>query len=177
MADASRWIKPKVIKRLSFLRWNGNSNSMNIKGEFHMKKFTVFVVMAILIFILSSSSYAWTVYITNATDQKMTFQIKGEHLFWRQVDCEKTVLPQSQDTCSMPGAICPVEITAVHDHGSYIVPSTLAKCWDTKFLCYKYQSSFACQWSDGRYWFIWKKKITIDINMTDAPEQEHWTSQ
>jgi hypothetical protein len=116
-----------------------------------MKKFTVFAVLAILIFILSSSAYAWTVYITNATDQTMTFKIKGEHLFWRQVDCEKTIPPQSQDTCTMPGAICPAEIEAVHDHGSYIVPLSIAKCWDTHFLCYKYQNSFACTWGDGRY--------------------------
>ncbi len=77
-----------------------------------MKKFTQFAIMAGLLFIMSSGANAWDVYINNTTDHIVTVEIKGEHLFWRQVDCVKTLQPHSDGTCTMPGLICPVSATA-----------------------------------------------------------------
>jgi len=83
-----------------------------------MKKFTVFAVAAILVFIFSSSSHAYTIFISNNTDNVVFVEVEGEHLFWRQIDCKVTVNPQSDGQCEMPGGICPVYayITATDNH-------------------------------------------------------------
>jgi hypothetical protein len=90
----------------------------NNKGGFQMKKLTVFAVAAVLVFIFSSSSHAYTIFISNNTDTVALVEVEGEHLFWRQIDCKVTVNPQSDGQCEMPGGICPVYtyITLTNNH-------------------------------------------------------------
>ncbi len=99
-----------------------------------MKKFTQFAVMAGLLLILSSGANAWDVYIKNTTNYVAKVEIDGEHLFWRQVDCVKTVQPHSEVICTMPGGICPVSAMATfYVHGSYAIaksPPTIAMCFN-----------------------------------------------
>ncbi len=106
-----------------------------------MKKFTQFVVMAGLLFIMSSGANAWDVYIKNTTNYIAKVEIDGEHLFWRQVDCVKTVQPHSEVTCTMPVGICPVSAMATFylSPGSYlraISPPILAMCFNTTLALY-----------------------------------------
>lgn len=99
-----------------------------------MKKFIQFAVIAILLFVCSAQASAWTVYASNGwagTDLKI--RVTGEHLFWRQVDCE-IYLPASKGqevvgSCNMPGAICPVgvEVTFINTSTK---ESTTVKCSD-----------------------------------------------
>lgn len=83
-----------------------------------MKKLTVFAVAAVLVCLFSSSSHAYTIFISNNTDTVALVEVEGEHLFWRQIDCTVTVNPQSDGQCEMPGGICPVYayITLTDNH-------------------------------------------------------------
>ncbi len=105
-----------------------------------MKKFTQFAVMAGLLFILSSEANAWDVYIKNTTNHVAKVEIDGEHLFWRQVDCVKTVQPHSEVICTMPGLICPISATATFSvPGGYAIaksPPVLAMCFNTELRLY-----------------------------------------
>ena len=90
-----------------------------------MRKFTQFAVMAGLLFIMSSDAYAWDVRINNTTNHVAKVEIDGEHLFWRQVDCVKTVQPRSEITCTMPGGICPAAAMATFSvPGGYAIAKT-----------------------------------------------------
>lgn len=93
-----------------------------------MKKLTVFAVAAIIVFIFSSSSHAYTVYIDNYSDLTATVEVEGEHLFWRQIDCTAKVNSKSEGTCVMPVAICPVSIyvTWYDPKTNYTYPKELA---------------------------------------------------
>ncbi len=75
-----------------------------------MKKLTVFAVAAILVFIFSASSHAWTVFISNGKAEIAIIEVEGEHLFWRQIDCTTRIQPKSKGKCIIPGGICPTAV-------------------------------------------------------------------
>ena len=107
-----------------------------------MKKLTVFVVMASLLFFCSSIANAWTVTIVNNSDVDVFCKIKGEHLFWVQTDCTKLVYTNSTGSCEMPAGICPsggnidfmLPVGIHHDYGRLIHDHDLpggVKCWNS----------------------------------------------
>lgn len=112
-------------------------NLINIKGGDGMKKFMVLMSIAVFIFILSSSAFAWEVTLQNGTPYPLKFEIYVEHLFWEQVDCTKEVPAKGTGTCTMPGAICPSSFQATPFVNGHWDTAPLRKtdrfalCWNT----------------------------------------------
>jgi hypothetical protein len=117
-----------------------------------MKKLMVFAVAAILVFAFSASSHAWTVYISNSTEYRLTVEVTGEHLFWRQSDCTTTVDPRSSGKCVMPVGICPVEayVTYYNPKTQKSLPKEVCKpspflsCFSTTIVIINTEDTFGC---------------------------------
>jgi hypothetical protein len=80
-----------------------------------MRKSIGLVVLAFAVFMCNcNTAYSWSFTLRNRTanPHPISCDVYGEHLFWRnQVDCSvKDVGPNSEKTCQLPGAICPVAL-------------------------------------------------------------------
>lgn len=98
-----------------------------------MKKFTQFMMMAGVIFVMSATANAWNITVNNNTDHGVIVVGFGEHLFWRQVDCEKSVYPRSVGVCNMPDVICPVKVAvSIGGQKDEIIDNKVAHCGNTE---------------------------------------------
>jgi hypothetical protein len=117
-----------------------------------MKKFTLFVAMAVFMVVFASYAEAWQVTIANNTDRGYKIDVYGEHLFWRQVDCSTNVSANSTVTCTLPGAICPVYFHIVWSDGmgdsEHPASSQvrMAHCWDSNLVIYMQNNGTRYMW-------------------------------
>ena len=93
-----------------------------------MKKITRFAVMVMMVFMMSSSAYAWTVTINSNVGNATQVRVIGEHLFWQQVDCAVNVPPHAKGVTCNTGGICPVHVAV--GLRTYTI-NKLAQCKDT----------------------------------------------
>ena len=107
------------------------------KGEGVMKRILLVITAVTLLLTFASLSEAWQVNIKNSCNKDVTIDATGEHLFWRQKDCNVTVAKGTTGNCQLPGAICPVEILGVYfsggswyDLNSRMCGGGIACCWN-----------------------------------------------
>jgi len=75
-----------------------------------MKRCLLVIVTVVFMATFASMAGAWEVRIKNSCNKNVTIKVTGEHLFWKQKDCETTVAANTTGTCQLPGAICPFDI-------------------------------------------------------------------
>lgn len=85
-----------------------------MKKEFTMKNVFLGKVSILVLLIISMvltavpNCGAWEVEVTNSCKNPVNIYVVGEHLFWKQRDCQINGLkPGATATCSLPGGICP----------------------------------------------------------------------
>ena len=118
-----------------------------------MKKMTLFAVLLVLFIILIDSPVqAWHVKIINSTSEVLQITVCGDHLFWEEAHCTKTIQPQDSATCEMPAGICPCTVRDADRGGRSISGTRFARCWNSEFLIYHDQANtnqrYATKW-DG----------------------------
>ena len=78
-----------------------------------MKMFVRSMILAVLMLSCYTTAHAWQVNVNNKTGGFVSVSVYGEHLFWRdQVDLAiNNVRPNSSGSGSMPGAVCPFQVS------------------------------------------------------------------
>lgn len=129
-----------------------------------MKRISFFIVLMVVVF-MCTPTYAWkfTLYNYIPTEnnaslyQKITCDVYGEHLFWRdRVDCTvRDVGKDSSASCDAGPGICPVALACratnaeggtTHFDWTYIG----AKCWDVTLRVYV-SGTGAVSYLDGQF--------------------------
>jgi hypothetical protein len=87
-----------------------------MRGGISMKKYLMIMVTVAFLVTSASAAGAWEVKIKNSCNIDVTIWVKGEHLFWRSVDCEVKVGKGTTGTCQLPGAICPTDILGYYTY-------------------------------------------------------------
>jgi hypothetical protein len=105
-----------------------------------MKRFMLVMATVAVLLMCASSGAAWEVKIKNSCNKDVTIDVKGEHLFWKQVDCTVTVKSGATGTCQLPGAICPFEIL-----GTYWANRSLYDL--NKIHCMTATTDICCCWN------------------------------
>ena len=122
-----------------------------------MKRFLVTVTTMTLLMTFASSVAAWQVNITNNCAYRMVIDVAGEHLFTRPIDCHVVVEKGETKPCVLPGAICPVRISAAPGFDAptgtspvtgsplYCNSSAIACCWNVNVEAAPTLSGFGCE--------------------------------
>jgi hypothetical protein len=91
------------------------------------------LAIGLLVALTAGPAAAWKITFENGSGYNVNCTVYGEHLFWRQNDCEVKVNNKETKDCVMPGGICPRAVSCKGRGGEDSIEFGGAQCWDHSY--------------------------------------------